>query len=88
MTNAQIMYPAKMPVMIDLANADKVRIVADALHSIRRYHGKTVVIKYGGNAMADERLQTVFARDVVLLKIVGVNPVVVHGGGPQHRPPY
>ncbi|MGF7189383.1 acetylglutamate kinase [Robbsia andropogonis] len=50
---------------------------------IRQYHGKTVVIKYGGNAMTEERLKQGFARDVVLLKLVGINPVIVHGGGPQ-----
>jgi acetylglutamate kinase len=50
---------------------------------IRRYRGKTIVIKYGGNAMVDEKLKSGFARDVVLMKLVGINPVVVHGGGPQ-----
>jgi acetylglutamate kinase len=50
---------------------------------IRRYRGKTIVIKYGGNAMVDENLKSGFARDVVLMKLVGINPVVVHGGGPQ-----
>jgi len=50
---------------------------------IRRYRGKTIVIKYGGNAMVDEALKSSFARDIVLMKLVGINPVVVHGGGPQ-----
>jgi acetylglutamate kinase len=50
---------------------------------IRSYHGKTIVIKYGGNAMIEDRLKESFARDVILLKLVGMNPVVVHGGGPQ-----
>ncbi len=50
---------------------------------MRRFHGKTIVVKYGGNAMTEERLQRSFAHDVVLLKLVGLNPVVVHGGGPQ-----
>ena len=59
------------------------RVLADALPYIRRYKGKTVVIKYGGAAMADEKLKSGFARDIVLLKLVGINPVVVHGGGPQ-----
>ncbi len=59
------------------------RVLAEALPYIRRFHGKTVVIKYGGNAMVDESLKRGFARDVVLLKLVGINPVVVHGGGPQ-----
>jgi len=59
------------------------RVLAEALPYIRRFTGKTVVVKYGGNAMTDERLKDSFARDVVLMKHVGVNPVVVHGGGPQ-----
>ena len=61
----------------------KARVLADALPYIQRFHGKTLVIKYGGNAMTDERLKESFARDIVLLKLVGMNPVVVHGGGPQ-----
>ncbi|HGG60251.1 MAG TPA: acetylglutamate kinase [Gammaproteobacteria bacterium] len=62
---------------------DTARILVEALPYIQRYSGKTVVIKYGGNAMVDETLQSSFARDIVLLKQVGINPVVVHGGGPQ-----
>jgi acetylglutamate kinase len=62
---------------------DKAEILAQALPYIRKYHGKTIVIKYGGNAMTDPSLQQDFAEDVVLLKLVGLNPVVVHGGGPQ-----
>jgi acetylglutamate kinase len=62
---------------------DKAEILAQALPYIRRFHGKTIVIKYGGNAMTDPELQADFAEDVVLLKLVGMNPVVVHGGGPQ-----
>jgi len=61
----------------------KAAILAEALPYIRRFHGKTIVIKYGGNAMTDEKLKESFAHDVVLLKLVGMNPVVVHGGGPQ-----
>jgi acetylglutamate kinase len=61
----------------------KAQILAEALPYIRRFHGKTIVIKYGGNAMTDETLKHSFARDVVLLKLVGMDPVVVHGGGPQ-----
>ncbi len=61
----------------------KAEILARALPFIRKYHGKTMVIKYGGNAMTDPALQAAFAQDVVLLKLVGINPVVVHGGGPQ-----
>jgi acetylglutamate kinase len=63
--------------------AQKAQTLAEALPYIRRFHGKTVVVKYGGNAMTDERLKQSFARDVVLLKLVGINPVIVHGGGPQ-----
>jgi acetylglutamate kinase len=66
----------------DTAN-QRARILAEALPYIRRFSGKTIVVKYGGNAMTDERLKHSFARDVVLLKLVGMNPVVVHGGGPQ-----
>jgi len=59
------------------------KILIEALPYIQRFHGKTIVIKYGGNAMIDDDLKESFARDVVLLKLVGMNPVVVHGGGPQ-----
>ncbi|MFM1860280.1 MAG: hypothetical protein RL133_1780 [Pseudomonadota bacterium] len=70
--------------MTDLAAArQKAAILAEALPYIRRFHGKTVVVKYGGNAMTDEALKRNFAHDVVLLKLVGINLVVVHGGGPQ-----
>jgi acetylglutamate kinase len=62
---------------------DQAEILAQALPYIRKYHGKTLVIKYGGNAMTDENLKQDFAEDVVLLKLVGLNPIVVHGGGPQ-----
>ena len=62
---------------------EKARTLAEALPYIRRFHGKTIVVKFGGNAMVDEALQASFARDVVLLKLVGMDPVVVHGGGPQ-----
>jgi len=58
-------------------------VLIEALPYIRRFKGKTMVIKYGGNAMVDEALKHGFARDVVLLKLVGINPVIVHGGGPQ-----
>ncbi len=66
-----------------MAPTDRAEILSQALPYIRRYHGKTMVIKYGGNAMTDPELQAAFAEDVVLLKLVGINPVVVHGGGPQ-----
>ena len=59
------------------------RVLTEALPYIRRFAGKTMVIKYGGNAMVEPRLKDGFARDIVLLKLVGLNPVLVHGGGPQ-----
>jgi len=59
------------------------RVLTEALPYIQRFRGKTVVIKYGGNAMVDEALKSGFARDIVMMKLVGINPVVVHGGGPQ-----
>jgi acetylglutamate kinase len=61
----------------------KAKILAEALPYIQRFHGKTIVIKYGGNAMTDEKLKHSFASDIVLLKLVGINLVIVHGGGPQ-----
>jgi acetylglutamate kinase len=66
-----------------LTPQQKARVIAEALPYIQRFWDKTVVIKYGGNAMTDPVLKAAFARDVVLLKLVGLNPVVVHGGGPQ-----
>ena len=71
------------PSLADISPLLKAEILAEALPYIRQYHGKTIVIKYGGNAMVEERLKESFARDVILLKLVGMNPVVVHGGGPQ-----
>ncbi|KQP13579.1 acetylglutamate kinase [Pseudorhodoferax sp. Leaf267] len=71
------------PDLSSIAPRDKAEILAQALPYIRKFHGKTIVIKYGGNAMTDPGLQADFAEDVVLLKLVGMNPVVVHGGGPQ-----
>jgi acetylglutamate kinase len=67
----------------DTEPALKAQILAEALPYIKRFHGKTIVVKYGGNAMTEPVLQKSFAHDVVLLKLVGMNPVVVHGGGPQ-----
>ncbi|MDP2647121.1 MAG: acetylglutamate kinase, partial [Desulfobacterales bacterium] len=58
-------------------------ILIEALPYIRRFYGMTIVIKYGGHAMVDEQLKEDFARDITLMKFVGLNPVVVHGGGPQ-----
>src|SRR3982751_3041731 len=69
--------------LLNIAARDKAEILAQALPYIRKFHGKTLVIKYGGNAMTDPDLQQDFAEDVVLLKLAGMNPVVVHGGGPQ-----
>ena len=66
-----------------LSPAAKAGVLAEALPYIKRFHGRTIVVKYGGNAMTDEHLKQCFARDVVLLKLVGMNVVVVHGGGPQ-----
>jgi acetylglutamate kinase len=66
-----------------LTPQQKAKVIAEALPYIQRFWDKTVVIKYGGNAMTDPVLKAAFARDVVLLKLVGLNPVVVHGGGPQ-----
>ena len=66
-----------------IAPAQKAKILAEALPYIKRFFDKTIVIKYGGNAMTDAHLKECFAQDVVLLKLVGMNPVVVHGGGPQ-----
>jgi len=63
------------------AAANTAKVLSEALPYIRRYVGKTLVIKYGGNAMESDELKTGFARDIVLMKAVGINPVVVHGGG-------
>ncbi|MBI3171297.1 MAG: acetylglutamate kinase, partial [Hydrocarboniphaga effusa] len=69
---------------IDTKRAESIaRVLSEALPYIRRFGGKTIVIKYGGSAMEDDALKSSFARDVVLMKLVGLNPVVVHGGGPQ-----
>jgi acetylglutamate kinase len=70
--------------MLDLNDAKNIAsVLTEALPYIRRFHGKTIVVKYGGNAMIDEDLKNSFARDIVLMKLVGMNPIVVHGGGPQ-----
>ena len=69
---------------LELSSAANIaNVLTEALPYIRRFQGKTIVIKYGGNAMVDEALKKGFARDIVLLKLVGMNPVIVHGGGPQ-----
>jgi len=69
--------------MTDTTAKDIAHILIESLPYIQKFKGKTVVIKYGGNAMIDENLKNSFARDIVLMKLVGINPVVVHGGGPQ-----
>lgn len=71
------MIPSTLP------PADRARVLTEALPYIQRFRGKTIVIKYGGHAMIEDALKQSFARDVVLMKLVGMNPVVVHGGGPQ-----
>ena len=85
------MSKAKDPAALDELNkslaassaAHSAHVLTEFLPYIQRFKGKTIVIKYGGNAMVDERLKNGFARDVVLMKLVGMNPIVVHGGGPQ-----
>jgi acetylglutamate kinase len=67
--------------MQDIIN--KAKVLTEALPYIKRFYNKTIVIKYGGNAMVEERLKESFAQDIVLMKYIGLNPVVVHGGGPQ-----
>ena len=62
---------------------DKAKVLTEALPYIQRFHRKTIVIKYGGSAMQEERLRQHFTQDIVLMKFVGLHPVVVHGGGPQ-----
>ncbi|HBH85996.1 MAG TPA: acetylglutamate kinase, partial [Syntrophaceae bacterium] len=62
---------------------ERAEILLEALPYIRRFYNKTIVIKYGGHAMVDEDLKNQFARDVVMMKYIGIHPVVVHGGGPQ-----
>src|SRR5205085_7329054 len=81
--NLRYSHPPAMNDVTHIAPRDKAEILAQALRYIGNFHGKTMVIKYGGNAMTAPELQADFAEDVVLLKLVGINPVVVHGGGPQ-----
>ena len=70
--------------MTDLTNASaKAAVLAEALPWLERLHGATVVVKYGGNAMTDDALKASFAEDIVFLRLAGLRPVVVHGGGPQ-----
>src|SRR5215472_7589461 len=74
---------SEKPAATKLDPASKAATLAAALPYMRRYAGKTIVVKYGGHAMGDEHLADLFAQDVVLLKQIGMNPIVVHGGGPQ-----
>jgi len=76
MSNAETNFPTGSP-------QDIARVLTQALPYIQRFAGKICIVKYGGNAMIDENLQNSFARDIVLMKLVGMHPVVVHGGGPQ-----
>ena len=70
--------------MTDLTNASaKAAVLTEALPWLERLHGATVVVKYGGNAMTDDALKAGFAEDIVFLRLAGLRPVVVHGGGPQ-----
>tara|TARA_B100000959_G_C14880465_1_gene582309 strand:- start:188 stop:1063 length:876 start_codon:yes stop_codon:yes gene_type:complete len=69
--------------MNDLEAKTTARVLTEALPYLQRFHGKTLVVKYGGNAMIDDDLKRSFARDIVLFKLVGINPIIVHGGGPQ-----
>ena len=79
-----MLLPENIRPMIDLSNAQNIaRVLTEALPYIRRFSGKTFVVKYGGNAMKGDAMIQSFARDIVLMKRVGMNPVVVHGGGPQ-----
>ena len=69
---------------LSLSNAKNIaKVLTESLPYIQKFTGRTVVVKYGGNAMVDENLKQSFARDIVLMKLVGINPIVVHGGGPQ-----
>lgn len=79
------MLPTKAYGMVEtmISDIDRARVLIEALPYIRRFNGATMVVKYGGHAMVDDRLKHDFALDIILMKYVGMNPVVVHGGGPQ-----
>jgi acetylglutamate kinase len=66
-----------------ISNSDRAKVLVEALPYIQRFHKATIVVKYGGHAMVDERLKKGFALDIILMKYVGLNPIVIHGGGPQ-----
>ena len=83
MTDPKTIVPETIdPKTID-ADLEKAQILANALPWLKKYHGKIIVVKYGGNAMTDARLKTAFAEDIAFLRFAGFKPVVVHGGGPQ-----
>ena len=68
---------------MQFSHSDRAQVLVEALPYIQRYYGKTVVIKYGGNAMISEELRKDVINDIILLRLVGINVVVVHGGGPE-----
>ncbi len=75
--------PGSLMNPIAVSPADRAQLLIEALPYLKRFHGRTIVIKYGGNAMVEDALKSAFAQDIVLMKLVGINPVIVHGGGPQ-----
>ncbi|MEE9196106.1 MAG: acetylglutamate kinase, partial [Alphaproteobacteria bacterium] len=78
--------PKKLPLSAPLAADDwlgQATVLSEAMPYMRRHAGETLVIKYGGHAMGDPELADMFARDIVLLRQIGINPIIVHGGGPQ-----
>ena len=83
-SKAQYMLTDRIDMSLLLSNAKNIaKVLTESLPYIQKFTGRTVVVKYGGNAMVDEALKQSFARDIVLMKLVGINPIVVHGGGPQ-----
>ena len=68
---------------MDITNADRAKVLVQALPYIQQYYGQTIVIKYGGNAMINEELKQAVMSDIVLMQLIGVNVVLVHGGGPE-----
>ena len=68
---------------MDISNSERAKVLVQALPYIKKYAGKTVVVKYGGNAMIDEGLKNDVMNDIVLMQLVGINVVLVHGGGPE-----
>jgi len=79
----ELIVRIRKPYMDNIDANATARVLTEALPYIRDFHGQTMVVKYGGNAMTEEHLKQSFARDIVLMKLVGINPVIVHGGGPQ-----